>query len=231
MQVRRVRRRVAGRADVPDDIAAFDALALAKTVRVPFEMRVVIADRAGRIELIHGIPAGLAVEQLCNRPVFGGVDRGVARGEDVDGLMRAAAGVARLAEHALEPLDVHSVDWHAQISTSETVDGAGSVGRAVRGQHRLSGRRHRLRRCGRLIRSVRAEAERGRKVARQRRAAAKPPAGCDARSEAKGERGQQAPTVRTPAFHRNNTGVPGCTIEATRAASQLVRRTHPCDWV
>src|SRR5215217_8204721 len=52
MQMRRVRRRVAGRADVADDLALGDLLAVGKPLRVPLQVRVVVAELAAGIELV-----------------------------------------------------------------------------------------------------------------------------------------------------------------------------------
>ena len=59
--------------------------------RVPFEVRVVVAEAAGRIELVEGDPAGLAGEQLRDRPVVHRADRRVA----------AARGCPRLRARGL----------------------------------------------------------------------------------------------------------------------------------
>ena len=54
MEVRRVRRRVSGRADIAEDLALLDDLAFVQSLGVPLEVRVVVAEAAGGIELVDG---------------------------------------------------------------------------------------------------------------------------------------------------------------------------------
>src|SRR5690349_21008930 len=63
VQVRRVRRRVARRADVADHLSLLDGVAFVQAARVALEMRVVVRARAGRIELVDRVAAVLADEQ------------------------------------------------------------------------------------------------------------------------------------------------------------------------
>src|SRR5262245_13497557 len=60
VQVRRSRRRVAARADVADHVAGRDAAAFTETVRVAFQVRVVVREASVRIELIDRVAAGFA---------------------------------------------------------------------------------------------------------------------------------------------------------------------------
>ena len=60
---------------------------------------------------------------------------------------------------------------------------------------------------------------------------ANPPARRHAGVEAGDERGNHTPAAASLRAHLKITGVPGATSAASRAASQLVRRTQPCDCV
>ena len=64
VKVGRVRRRVAGGPDIPDDLALRHRIAFAQPGRVPFEVGVVVAEPSGRIELIDGVAALFADEEL-----------------------------------------------------------------------------------------------------------------------------------------------------------------------
>src|ERR1043165_3975582 len=60
VEMRRVRRRVAGRADVAEDVAAMDFEPFADARRVAVEMRVVVAALRGPIEFVQRDPARAA---------------------------------------------------------------------------------------------------------------------------------------------------------------------------
>jgi hypothetical protein len=64
VQVRRVRRRVAGRADITQDVRARNELPVADAFRVTFQVRVVVAEAPARIELVDRVAAGLAEKQF-----------------------------------------------------------------------------------------------------------------------------------------------------------------------
>ena len=72
VQVRRVGWRVAGGADVADDVAGMHARAFAQVLRVAIEMRVVVREAHVGIELVDGEAAGHAVEQLRDAAVVHG---------------------------------------------------------------------------------------------------------------------------------------------------------------
>jgi hypothetical protein len=63
MQVRRVHRRIAGRAGVANQLALGDGLSFSDPVGIALEM-VVVAEPAVGIELVDGVAAGFADEQF-----------------------------------------------------------------------------------------------------------------------------------------------------------------------
>src|SRR5207244_6223609 len=107
VQVRGVRRRIARRADVSDDLTARYMLPFVETARITLEVRVVVAETLGGIELVDRQSTGFTREQLRDRSVFDCMNRCVARGKDIDRFVRPA--VARFAEHALERLHVCAI--------------------------------------------------------------------------------------------------------------------------
>src|SRR5262245_21800415 len=111
MQVRRVWRGISGGADVADDVPFRYRFAVVQSVGVAFEVRVVVLQPAGRIDLVDRVASKLAHEQLRDRAVGDGVNRRVARREDVHRLVRTAA--APFLDAALPGVDVAAVDRHA----------------------------------------------------------------------------------------------------------------------
>ena len=102
MQVRRVLGGVSRRAHVTEDLPLADLLAFGQTVGIAIEVGVVVAEPLGRVELVDGDAAGLAVEQAGDVAGLDRLDRGVVRGEDVDRFVRAsAAGVRELARQLI----------------------------------------------------------------------------------------------------------------------------------
>ena len=118
MQMRRIRRRVACRADVADHVALRDRQAFLHAVGIPLQVRVVITEAPGRIELVDRESARPAVKELGDLAVFDGMHRRVARSQDVDRLVRPIAA-ARLGEAALECLDRFTVDRHAETAARD----------------------------------------------------------------------------------------------------------------
>src|SRR5690242_15920498 len=90
MEMRGVRRRVARGADIPDHVSTFDRGTIAQTRFVVVEVSIVVTVAAGRIVLVDGVPALLALEQLRDRAV---VDRAHQRSswcQEVQRLVAAA---------------------------------------------------------------------------------------------------------------------------------------------
>jgi hypothetical protein len=98
--MRRVRRRVAGRADIADQVASLQLHAFAQPVGVAVEMGVVVGEARLGIELVDRQAAGNAGEELDELAVVGGEDPRAARRRDVDGLvaMPGPAVVERVAQ-------------------------------------------------------------------------------------------------------------------------------------
>src|ERR1700722_18884309 len=120
MQVRGSGWGVAARPHVPDHVTGGDALAFMEIVGVSFEVRVVVAEATGGIVLVDRMAGGLALEQLRDRTVLDGMDRGVAGSEDIDGLVNMAPLAGPLLhEIALERFRGHAVHGHSQVVPPE----------------------------------------------------------------------------------------------------------------
>jgi len=102
MQVRRIRRGVAGRANIAQNVAFMNRLSVTDSWCVAIQVGVVVAVGLRRIELVDGVAAKTAVEQLDDCAVADCQDRRTARRHDVDRLMRTTMGTAL----------VESVMWH-----------------------------------------------------------------------------------------------------------------------
>ena len=237
MQVRRVGRRVASRPDIADDVALRDALAIAQACRVPLKVGVVVAELFGGIELVDGDPASLAVEEPGDGAVLDRDDRRVPRREDVDRFVPSGSAAAALCEVALPVVDIHVdvviVDRQPQVVPPKNSDriGADRLASDRRLDHaRRVGRHGPGRLAGRFV-DVTAGCGDGRFGMRLADRRANPPARRHAGVEAGDERGNDTPAAASLRAHLKITGVPGATSAASRAASQLVRRTQPCDCV
>jgi hypothetical protein len=202
VQVRCIRRRVARRTDVADHLSLRDAISVVQVRRVAFEMRVVVAETLRRIELINRQPTGLAGEQLCDLSVGHRVDGCVSGCQDVDRFVRVSC--AGFGESAFQGFESNAVDRNT-----------GFMG--FKGFMRFMGFKGFMGFMGFCERSCRL----GRAVD------AEPAVGCRACGERADERHQRFRCAR----HRNCTGVPARTSAVTRAASQFVIRTQPCDSV
>jgi len=237
VQMRRAWRRVARRPDIADDVALRNRLAIVQAVGVPLEVGVVVRELVRRIELIDRVAAGLADEELGDCPIAHGVDGRVARRENVHRFVRPVA--ATLGESALPRVDIAAVDRHAQIlrgpgrgDDAFGADRRGACGLGLGRVHVGSGiGDDRLRpvvavqlRLGgdcRLRRSVRIQRPHGERARAE----------CDEQRRERNGVARGLLRHRLQVRQRNFTGVPGLTSAATRAASQLVSRTHPCDCV
>src|SRR5262245_54845912 len=91
MQVRRILCCVAGASDVTDHVAPSHVLSLSQSVGVPIEVRVVVGERLGWVELVDRETACLAREELLDSPGFDGVNRCMSRRHDVERFMSACA--------------------------------------------------------------------------------------------------------------------------------------------
>ena len=116
MKVRRGRGRVAGRADIAEDVAATEGQPLADAGRVTVEMRVVVAALAGQVVFIERDPARAADEELAHGAVNRGEDRRAARRQDVDGVVQVPG--AAFVEGALELGCVHALHGDERAATS-----------------------------------------------------------------------------------------------------------------
>src|SRR5215467_8095082 len=91
VQVRGLLWGVARSPNVSNDLAAVDRLAFLQAVRVALEMGVVVRVVVSGIELVNRVAASLAEEQLGNAAVLDGHHGGIARREDVQRFVFAAA--------------------------------------------------------------------------------------------------------------------------------------------
>src|SRR5438477_9835715 len=100
MKVRRVLGRVARRADVADHLATLHLRAFDQTRRVVVEMRVVVGEMIGGIELVDRDAAERAVEELGDAAIVGRDHRRALRRHDVERLVgsHAAFLVERVAQ-------------------------------------------------------------------------------------------------------------------------------------
>src|SRR5262245_64681442 len=109
VQMGRVFRGIARRADVTNNLALLDLIALFQASGIPFEVGVVVAVLSSRVELINGGSPSLTLKEPGDRAVFDRLHRGVARGENVDRVVRTGSA-APILERAhqllgLDPLD------------------------------------------------------------------------------------------------------------------------------
>ena len=168
-------------------------------------------------------PPPLLKNSFAIVPFVHRMDGRVAGREDVDRFMRSMARIARIVELTAERLNVRVVDRHAQIALTEVRQGISIRVHRARWR-RSSCRRRGLNRRGdggRLDRRWRVE-HGPRRMAAQRPAESK-------RGDAASEHGSGRPPRPPAPLHWKMTGVPFVTSAATRAASQFVRRTQPCD--
>lgn len=216
-------------------------LSLAQSFRVALEVRVVIAEAAGRIELVDRRASGFACEQLGDRSGVDRPDRRMTRCQNVHGAMPAGSGAAMRREAPFHFVYVRAVDRQAESVAPQLRDW-------VRANHRHVA-------CGRRTRAVCAVRRIGPDLAHGRRwSLARPrlrsdewrrprsgfsgPGGegrmqqppCDgARIESANQSGNDPAPAPSFRAHLNTTRVPAFTSDATRAASQFVSRTQPCD--
>ena len=159
--MRRVLRRVARAADVTENFAATQALALVEAGSVAIEMSVVIAEALVGIELVDGEASGLTGEKFLHDPVIDGDDGCAARRHDVDRFVAVIA--SSLAEHV------------AHRTTIDTDDGDDDAARCVGIPHRrrhsldrLLGRRNRRRDGGERRKDFRSNGDLRRRDRRRR---------------------------------------------------------------
>ena len=231
-------RRVAGRADVADDVARRDALALAQARRVALQVGVVVAERSVGIELVDGDPARLAVEQLGDGAVLDRDDRRVPRRQDVDRFVRPRVrrrGAVRSCPSVVDSTSTSHRRRGSRRSCRRRIGDRIGADRlaSVAGSIRRAARRPTTVRPARRLDSLTRPLGRGRRGVSAMRLAerrAKPPARRHAGVEAGDERGNDTPAARVPSGSFENHRRPRlATSAASRAASQLVSRTQPCD--
>src|SRR3954469_15251563 len=110
VEMRCVRRRVSGAADIADNVTSMHSLALPQSVGVAIEVGIVEAEGAGGVELIDGEPPVPAGEQLGHAAILSRHHRRTAGCDDVDGLMRVT-GAARLRERITQLRWLHALGW------------------------------------------------------------------------------------------------------------------------
>src|SRR5688572_30150858 len=187
VQVRRIWRRVAGRADVTDDLPACDGRPFHQSGRIARQVRIVVGVGVGRVELVDGDAARLAQEQLRNRAVLDGDDWRLSSGHDVERFVLPTPSL--LAVRITEVFSLQAQDWQREAALPQLLDVL-AIWRSGHDDH------------------------------------------ADEETSGGGTRQREYHAPHGTAPHSvNSTLVPLPTIAARRSASQLVRRTQPCDVV
>ncbi len=215
---------VAGRADEADDVAARDVLTVFQTVGVALEVRVVVTEALARIVFVDRVAAtAFAEEQLRDGAALDGVHRRISRRQNVHRLVRPVAVLSAIGELSLER-------WPRPRRRSGRADRDGATHRSptlLRSSRRFS-RRPGCRRASPLARDADASLA-ATAVRRTRRMTAKRPSHPEADRGARDQRRCDRAAAAPCALHLKTTGVPFVTSDATRATSQFVNRTQPCD--
>ena len=222
-------------------------------------MRVVVAEPLRGVELIHGDSALLAEEQLCHRPIVYCVNGCVSGGEDIDRLVAPGAAVTSIRRTAPSSRDVGTrppanARRGGRASSPEPgashLHGVSSGGCACADAQTIDCRCAFVRRAaavasvpGRGVRRLpcpfRVACTSGspHSVASTVRLAtvtlsggrAHHPTAIPATKVKNSDGDEPSAFEALPGHSENTTRVPGLTSDASRAASQLVRRTQPCD--
>ena len=254
-------------ADVAEDLALPDLVALRSGRRRSVEVGVVVAVLLGRVELIDGDAAGLAVEQPGDRAVLDRLDRACSAGPGCRSpraparrARRRTTGPARRAR-CLRPGRPGRRPFQRLGRPAAAITGSGDAGGpASRPAVAGSSRRRSGRRPGRLDHALARIVDAGHPALDRRARLAD---GCawlavaapitlpncqtiaattkapreEAAARAGGEgrgwcaRVRRAWRCRCHGYSVKTTRVPGLTMPASFSASQLVRRTQPCDSV
>jgi Zn-dependent metalloprotease len=255
MQVRRVGVGIAGDPDIADQLAALEHAAFLDAVRIAIEVGIVIGILFGRVELVDGQPARLAVEQLDDLAVGYRDDLGAGRRHDVERFMMAFLA-ARLVEIVRQLGQLYAVHRNHQLARGCRASAAGDVGRQ---RHFLLARtqrqvhfgqvgghdRRRRQRAGQQVGARRGRRSRGRRhrhgggVLGNLAQVDEQAAGAEQYAGQEGQKPSHENLLvvlfncgaNAPFQFCSTTPVPPPTELASAAASQLVRRMQPCDWV